>query len=67
MIARSLPKSLWAELVNTVVHRLNLAVTSSVDGKSLFELFCGRTPRLNHLRVICTECFIHEPKQKQKK
>lgn len=54
MIAKSLPNSLWTELINTTAYMLKSARTFSVDGKSPFELFCGRTPRINHLRVIGT-------------
>lgn len=67
MIAKQLPKSLWAETVNAVVHILNHAGTSAVEGKSPYELFFGKIPRIDHLRIIGTECFVHTPKQKQKK
>lgn len=67
MIAKDLPKSLWAEIVNAVVHILNRAGTSAVEGKSPFEIFYGKSPRVNHLKILGTECFVHTPKQKHKK
>lgn len=50
--AKNLPIKLWAEAINTAVYILNRTGTSSVEGLSPFELWFGRQPDLNHLKVF---------------
>ena len=62
-----LPKKLWAELVNTAAYVLNQTGPSRIDGKTPFELWHGKKPKITHLRVIGSQCYAHIPKQCRKK
>ena len=46
----TLPLSLWMETLKTVIHILNRVPSKSVP-KTPYELWTGRVPSLNHLRV----------------
>lgn len=67
LLARNLPKMLWAEAVNTSVYILNRTGTSGVDDKSPYELFYGKTEHLERLRIFGTMCYVHVPDAKRRK
>jgi len=60
-------KVLWAEMVNTAAYILNRTGVSSIDNKSPHEVWLGKKPAINHLRVVGTTCYVHVPDQKRKK
>lgn len=62
-----MPKELWAELVNTAAYVLNRTGPSRVDDKVPYELWHSKKPRISHLKVIGSECYIHVPKERRKK
>lgn len=57
----------WAEAVNTAVYVLNRTGSSSVVGATPYDLWFGKPPRIDHLRVFGSEVFIHVPKQHRRK
>ncbi|XP_075152156.1 uncharacterized protein LOC142226152 [Haematobia irritans] len=59
--------ALWAELIRSAIYILNRTRKTSVECKSLHELWFGKKPRINHLRIIGSECYAHVPNQKRKK
>ena len=61
--SKNLPKSLWAEAVNTAVYILNRVMGSRTPD----ELWTGRKPTVEHLRVFGTEARAHVPKIHRKK
>ena len=61
------PEAIWAELVTSAVYVLNRTGKSSVNDTSPYELWIGRKPRLKHLRIIGSSCYVHIPKQKRRK
>lgn len=65
--AKGLPKHLWAEAVNTVVYVLNRTGPTSIEGKTPLELWTGKQPNVEHLKVFGTECYMHVPKQRRLK
>ena len=65
--SKQLDISLWAESVNTVVYTLNLTGTSSIKGKTPYELYFNKDPKISHLRIFGTEVFTHIPKEKRQK
>jgi hypothetical protein len=67
LVAGDLPKSLWAEAVNTSVYTLNRTGPSSVEGRTPYELFTGKTAHLNKLHIFGSSCYVHVPKDKRKK
>lgn len=65
--AKNLSTRLWAEAVNTSRYILNRTPTSSNNGKTPFELWTGKKPRLDHIRTFGSNAFVHVDKQFQKK
>lgn len=58
---------MWAEAVNTAVYVLNRTGTSSVIGKTPFELWFGRPASIENLHVFGSVVFTHIPKEKRRK
>ncbi|KRX78876.1 Retrovirus-related Pol polyprotein from transposon TNT 1-94 [Trichinella sp. T6] len=66
--SKDLPFSLWAEAVNTACNVLNRIGPITVKGKSQMELCFKRDPvSIDHFHGFGTECFVHVPKQLQRK
>lgn len=63
----SLPKELWAEMINTAAYILNRTGPSSEKGKPPFEHWMGRKPGIKNLRVIGSKCWVHIPKENRRK
>ena len=47
-----LPQTLWGEAANTVIYLLNRCPTRSLDNKTPYEAWNGKTPNLDHLRIF---------------
>ena len=64
-----LSKMYWAFALSVAVYFKNRTPTSSVVGKTLYEVWhrSGREPSLKHLRVFGCFAFVHIPKEKPKK
>lgn len=62
LLAKNLPKYLWAEAVNAVIYILNRTGPSSVSGKTPYELFTGKSIHLENFHVFGTECYVYVPK-----
>ena len=54
----SLPKYFWVDVVNTASYVLNRVLIRPILKKTPYELFKGRRPALNHLKVFGYKCFI---------
>ena len=67
MMARNMPKFLWAEAVSTAVYVLNRTGPSQVVGKSPYEAFMGKHARIEKLHAFGATCYVHVPKEKRKK
>lgn len=65
--AKNLPICLWAEAINTACYTLNRTPTSCNQGKTSYEMWTGRKPRLDHIKVFGSEAYVHVPKQSRKK
>jgi hypothetical protein len=46
---RGMLAEFWGEAVMTAVHLLNRSPTKSLEGKTLYEAWHGRTPAVRHL------------------
>ena len=62
-----LPQALWAELINTAAYILNRTGPSSIEGKSPYELWFNKKPKIKHLRIIGSTAYAHIPIQKRRK
>lgn len=66
--AKALPLSLWAEATSTAVYIINRTGSSSVkNGATPYELWMGRKPNLEHMKIFGSEAYMHIPKQFTKK
>ena len=67
MIARTtLPENLWGEALKTAAYILNRVPTKAAN-KTPYELWVGRKPSLNHLRVWGCPCEARPYKPSEKK
>jgi hypothetical protein len=59
----NLSQGFWAEAVRIAVHVINV-LPSTVKGlKVTQELWTGKTPNYDHLKVFGCEAYVHVPKQ----
>jgi transposase InsO family protein len=61
------PDAIWAELVTSAIYILNRTGKSSKDGVSPYELWMGKKPRIKHLRIIGSSCYVHIPAERRRK
>jgi len=54
----SLPKYFLVDAINTACYVLNRVLIMPISKKTSYELFKGRRPVLNHLKVFGCKCFI---------
>ena len=55
--AKGLPDEFWGEAVTMTVYLLNRSSSKSVGGKTLYELWTGSVPGVQHLRMF--GCIAH--------
>lgn len=58
---------LWAEAINTAVHVINRTGTSTIKDKSPYELWYGKTAKIDDFKIFGSVIYVHIPKQKRKK
>jgi len=58
----NLPKKLWTEAVLTAVYLNNRRATTSLSDTTPYELFVGRKPSIDHLKIFGSTVwtFIHD-------
>ena len=61
------PEAIWAELVTTAGYILNRLGKSSIETKSPHEVWFGKKPRIKHLRIVSSKCYVHIPAEKRRK
>jgi transposase InsO family protein len=54
---RGMPVDFWGEAVMTAVFLLNRSPTKSLEGKTPYEAWHGRTPAVAHLRTF--DCLVY--------
>lgn len=62
-----LPKSLWAEAVNTSVYLINRSPSSAIDYELPEERWGQKKVSVDHLRVFGSRCVVLVPKHKRRK
>lgn len=55
------PKSLWGEVLPTVVYILNKCPTKKLNNKVLEEVWSEKRPSVSHLKVFGFICYKHVP------
>lgn len=57
---------LWGEFLRSAIYVLNRTI-STVSTKTPFEMFFGKKPNIENLRVIGCRAYAHVPDEKRKK
>lgn len=67
LYAANMDKSYWAEAVNTAVFVLNRSGTSSIKGKTPYELWYGHKPDIRNFQIFGSEVYVHISKEMRQK
>jgi hypothetical protein len=57
---RNIPQELWAESYSCAVDTLNRTLSSTISATP-YELWFGRKPKIDHLRIFGCEAYAHIP------
>lgn len=63
----ALPKSFWAEALNTAAYVHNRSPTASLNKVTPYEALIGRKPSVSHFRTFGSICYSHVPKDERGK
>ena len=58
---KSLPLELWGEAINTCVYVLNRSSMKSLQGKTPYEMWSEKKPKLSHLRIFGSIVHVKTP------
>jgi len=64
---QNLPKFLWPEACNMVVHIQNRTPHRALGKKTPEGVFTGKKPEVGHLRIFGSVTYCHIPKEKRSK
>ena len=53
-----LPRSFWAEAVNTACYVLNRVIIRPILNKTPYELLRNKTPNIGYFKVFGSKCFV---------
>ena len=67
LLDANLTKRYWAEAVSTAVYLKNRCPTRAVQGVTPFEIWHGKKPGVDHLRVFGCDAYSHIPKDERGK
>jgi transposase InsO family protein len=62
-----LGQEFWAEAVGTACYLVNRSTSSALDDKTPQEVWTGKKPCLEHLRVFGCDAYVHVPKENRSK
>jgi hypothetical protein len=62
-----LGQEFWAEAVGTSCYLVNRSPSSVLDDKTPHEVWSGKKPSLQHLRVFGCDAYVHVPKENRSK
>ena len=66
LLDAKLPKKFWAEAVSTAVYLKNRSPSKPLS-KTPYEVWNGRKPKVNHLRVFGSDAYAHVPRDERGK
>ena len=58
LLDSKLPKEIWGEVISTAVYLKNRTLIKALN-KTPFEVWHGKKPKLNHLRVFGSDACTH--------
>ncbi|KAI5677420.1 hypothetical protein M9H77_08370 [Catharanthus roseus] len=63
-VSLGVPKPFWGEAVSITVYLINRSPSTTVNFRTLIELWCGKPPNLSNLRVFGCAVFAHQKEDK---
>lgn len=63
----SLEKSFWAEAVSTAAYIINRSPTRALEYKTPYEIWSGKKPNIENMKIFGCDAMVHVPKEKRKK
>jgi hypothetical protein len=63
----ALVEEFWVESVGTTCFLVNRSPSSVMDDKNPHEIWIGKKPSLEHLRVFVFDDYVHVPKENRSK
>lgn len=67
LLNAGLPKLYWADAIHTAAYIINRSPTRSLAFKTPMEMWSGRKPNVDHMRIFGCEAMVHLPKEKRRK
>jgi hypothetical protein len=62
-----LGQEFWVEAVSTTCYLVNRSPSSALDDTNPHEVWSGKKPSLQHLRVFGCDAYVHVPKENRSK
>ena len=62
-----LPKTFWAEALNTANHVMNRSPSAAINNMTPYEKLNNIKPKVDYFKVFGSECFAHVPKDERSK
>lgn len=62
---RGLAEKLWGEACNVAVYILNRVINAKTKEVTPHELYFKRKPRISHLRIFGSDCYVKKPEKKR--
>lgn len=66
LLDSKLPKKFWGEAISTAVYLKNRTPVKVLN-KTPFEVWHGKRPKVNHLRVFGSDAYAHVPRDERAK
>ncbi|GLI63693.1 hypothetical protein VaNZ11_006731, partial [Volvox africanus] len=66
LLESKLPQKMWAEAAATANYLRNISPADGIS-RTPYELFTGKVPEVDHLRVFGCTAYVHVPKAKRNK
>ena len=66
LLDSKLPKKFWGEAISTAVYLKNRTPVKALN-KTPFEVWHGKKPKVNHLRMFDSDAYAHVPRDKRAK
>lgn len=67
LLNSGLQKDFWAEAVTTAAYIVNRSPTRSLSDATPYEVWTGKKPNLNHMRIFGCPAMVHIPKENRSK
>lgn len=67
LISPNIPAGFWGEALHAITYLKNRTIHCALNGKTPNELWTGRVPILNHIKIFGSKSYVHVPKHKRSK